>query len=74
MRVAKLGEGVGRGVWIAPWLGKDGEQILVAVTSQRRCIARREVAAGANHVDAAEQLLDLLDVEDPDPRARLKVI
>lgn len=74
MRIAKLGAGVGRGVWLAPWQGPNGEMILVAVSGQRRRIAEHEVPIGANHVDAAERLLDRLDLEDPDPRSRLKVI
>lgn len=74
MRVAKLGAGVGRGVWLAPWQGPNGEMILVAVSSKCRRLREVTVPIGANHVDAAERLLDLLDEQDPDPRARLKVI
>jgi hypothetical protein len=74
MRVAKLGTDVGRGVWLAPWQGPNGEMILVAVTAQRRRLDEYVVPIGANHVDAAERLLDRLDLADPDPRSKLKVI
>ncbi len=74
MRIAKLGTGVRRGVWLAEWKGQNDEMILVAVDSNRRRVAERVVAIGGNHLDAAEELLDLLDEQDPALRSMLKII
>ncbi|MFI5228497.1 MAG: hypothetical protein ACHQWU_05485 [Gemmatimonadales bacterium] len=55
-----------RGVYIAPWLGPDGETILVAIDSKRRLIAEPTVvAAGASQVLAGDALWDRLEAADP---------
>lgn len=74
MRVAKLGSNIGRGIWIAPWMGENGELVLVAVTSSKRRIKEVEIPFGANHLDTAIELLELLDQHDPEIRTRLKAI
>lgn len=55
-------------------MGEHGEIVLVAVSSRRRKIAEVTIAAGADHLEAAERLLDDLEAADPDPRAKLKII
>lgn len=72
MRKARFQAGVGRGVWVAQWAGPNWETILVAVRRDGRMIARREVAAGEDHIGAADELWALLDDADPEPL--LKVI
>jgi hypothetical protein len=70
MRRATLG--VGRGVWVAPWMGKNGETILVAVTRDDRRIEERTLSPGDGHVQAVDELWDIL--ERADPERMLKVI
>ena len=66
-----------RGVWIAPWIGPQGEVVLVAVTSAHRLAAAPvTVPAGADRIAAAEALWDHLEAVDPDrsPARTLRVI
>jgi hypothetical protein len=66
------GLGFGRGVWMAPWLGPNGETILVAVTRDRKLIGEPAfVPAGGNHVKAADDLWERLDADDPIPNLKL---
>jgi hypothetical protein len=62
-----------RGVWQAPWVGPDGELVLLAVT---RAHALNEpphnVAHGASRIEAAERMMAALDRDDP--VATLRVI
>lgn len=69
MRQAKVGPMAERGVWIAPWLGPDGETILVAVDQHHRRIGSEcRVAAGASHVLAADEMWERVERDDPIPR------
>lgn len=72
--VAQFGEMYERGVWLAPWLGDNGEFILVAVTSRRRKVGEETIPAGADHAAAAERLYELLDRVEPEARAHLRVV
>lgn len=63
--------GVGRGVWIAPWLGENGGMILVAVTRYGRRAAERTVAFGEDSLAASDELWGLLDQVDPVPRLQV---
>jgi hypothetical protein len=72
MRTASFANGVGRGVWVAPWMGPNGELILVAVRRDDRKVAERMLAFGDDHVRASEELWMLLEQSDPMPI--LKVI
>jgi hypothetical protein len=73
-RVAQFGEMYERGVWLAPWLGDNGEFILVAVTSRRRKVAEETVPLAADHAAAAARLYEILDRIEPESRANLKVV
>lgn len=61
----------GRGVWILPFKGPNGEMILVALDRQERRLAERLVAFGQNGVQAAEDLWVVVDRLDPAPELRL---
>ena len=56
-----------RGVWVSQWRGPNGETILVAVTRDGRRIAERVLGPGDGHVQAADELWELLDRLDPMP-------
>jgi hypothetical protein len=72
VRTANSGSSVGRGVWVAPWRGPNGETILVAV-KRNGCLADwRFVAVGEDHIGASDDLWAML--EDADPEPMLKVI
>lgn len=73
-RIAHFGEMYDRGVWLAPWLGDNGEFILVAVNSRRRKVAEEIIPAGADHAAAAERLYEALDRDEPEARANLKIV
>lgn len=74
MRKAKVGDTQRRGVFVAPWMGENGEIILVAVTSDGRRIAERLVPFGVSGHLIADELWELLDAVDPDRRAVMRVI
>jgi hypothetical protein len=59
-----------RGVFIAPWLGPNGETVLVSLTKERRQIELRYVAAGMNHVLAADEMWEHVEDVDPEPFLR----
>jgi hypothetical protein len=67
MRVARFGKGVGRGVWVAPWMGPNGELILVAVSRTDRRLGEIMLALGDNHVKASEDLWAIVERDDPMP-------
>lgn len=69
--VRKSTFGVGRGVWVAPWMGENGETILVAVHRNNRLIDQRVLKFGDDHVQASEDLWALLDRIDPMPVLRI---
>lgn len=61
-----------RGVWQAPWLGPQGELVLIAITrSHSMHCPPFVVPAGASRVDAAERLLSALERDDPIPMLRI---
>ena len=59
--------GIGRGVWLAPWRGPNGEMILVAVTRDGRRIDERVLRPQDGHVQAADELWEMLERVDPMP-------
>jgi hypothetical protein len=62
-----------RGVYQAPWLGPNGELVLLAVRKDHRLNAEPTVVPnGASRIAAAERLLD--DLEGDDPVPKLKII
>lgn len=70
MRKAKAG--VGRGVWVAPWIGPNGEFVLIAITRERKLACEpRVIPVGANHVAAGDELWDLLEAADPIPKLQI---
>lgn len=58
---------VGRGVWIAPWLGKNRETVLVSVRRDGCIVEQRELGSSDDHIGAADAMWDRLEVEDPAP-------
>lgn len=72
MHKATFHAGVGRGVWVAPWMGMNGETILVAVRHDNRLVAEYALSFGDDHVAASEALWAQLELADPQPE--LKVI
>lgn len=74
MRKAKVGERQQRGVFVSPWSGEQGELILVAVDSSGRRIAERLVPFGVNQLGISDELWELLEARDPEPRTRLRAI
>lgn len=56
-----------RGVYKAPWMGPNGEIVLLAVTSKHCLVSLSPIVipAGSNHVQAVDELWDMLDAIDP---------
>lgn len=71
MRKATFSAGVGRGVWVAPWMGPNGEIILVAVRRNDRMVDQRMLLFGDDHVRAADELWAALEREDPQPNLKI---
>jgi len=71
MRVAKRGNGIGRGVWVAQWAGPEWETILVAVRRDGRMASWKTVRTGEDHVGAADELWAILDAADPEPMLKI---
>lgn len=67
MRKANGGANVGRGVWVAPWMGPDGETILVAVKRNGRLATWTMLRPGDDHVGASDDLWSILEAQDPEP-------
>ncbi len=65
----------GRGVFVAPWMGDNGELVLLARTARRTLICPPvTVPHGVSRIAAMDALWDQLDIVDPADRVRLKVI
>jgi hypothetical protein len=63
---------LGRGVFQAPWLGPNGELVLLAVRRDHRLNAPPFVVPhGASRISAAESLLDGLDRDDAIPNLKI---
>jgi len=60
-------EAFGRGVWMAPWVGQNGETILVAVGDNRRLVCEVTVPLTASARLVSDELWDRLDAEPPAP-------
>lgn len=75
LRTLGLTERPKRGVYIAQWMGPNGEFELLAFTSERKLATGVPVRIplGADHGKASDDLWDMLDVIDP-PRPILSVI
>lgn len=64
--------GFGRGVWQAPWMGPNGETILVAVNRDRRQVgAEIMIPLGGAHHAASDELWARLERDDPLPIMKL---
>lgn len=64
MRTAASGSG--RGVYVAPWVGPNGEIVLLALSRERKLIGDPlTVPLGGNHVEAGDEMWRRLDVSDP---------
>lgn len=61
-----------RGVYIAPWKGPNGEFVLLAITrEQKLACPPRVIPIGGNHVQAGDEMWDLLESSDPIPDLRV---
>ena len=75
MRIATPGHLLPRGVYVAPWMGEDGELILLAITGRQRLAAPpMRLRPGEDRVAASDHLWEALERVDPDLRTRLKAI
>lgn len=75
MRIARPSEQLTRGVYVAPWMGPDGELVLLAITSTARLACEPiTVPHGADRVLAADLAWGALEVADPLPDLRLHAI
>ena len=54
-----------RGVWVAPWLGENGETVLLAIDSRRRLVTDPLPVIGTDHVRLATVLWNMLELADP---------
>jgi len=50
---------------VAPWVGAQGEVVLVATTSRHQKLAEVAVPWGVNRLEVEAQLWARLDAEDP---------
>lgn len=72
MRIAKPGEQLGRGVYVAPWMGEHGELVLLAITSTSRLACPpMTIAHGADRVAASDAAWAALDAADHVPGLKL---
>jgi len=62
----------GRGVWIAPWMGPNGETVLVALNRHDRQLGDVIlIPAGGNHLAASDELWARVERDDPIPNLRV---
>ncbi len=55
-----------RGVWKAPWMGPNGEFVLIVIDSKRRLVnGPVTIPVGGDHLAVADALWDFLEVVDP---------
>lgn len=72
MQIVK--NGAGRGVYAAPWMGPNGEIVLLAITKEHKLAGDPvTVPVGASHHAAADALWERLDADDPIPGLRIVV-
>jgi hypothetical protein len=75
MRQAKPFESLPRGVFLAPWMGPEGELVLLAVKANGRLACDPVMLPhGADRGEASDRLWQLLHDVDPDHRANLRVV
>ena len=55
-----------RGVWVAPWVGPEGELVVYAIQRNRQLATEPlTIPHGANRLAIVDSLYELLDVVDP---------
>jgi len=69
-----LVEPLPRGLSIAPWVGPNGEVVLIVTTSQHRKLTEVVVPGTANHLAIEAKLFAWLDEVDPPPREPLRLV
>lgn len=63
---AELSKLLDRGVWKAPWMGPNGEFVLLVVTSGHTLLVPPSVLAlGSDYIASFDALWELLDERDP---------
>lgn len=61
-----------RGVWIAPWVGPDGELVAIVMDSRKHLVTEPvTIPHGLDYVALNDQLWQLLDSADPIASTRL---
>jgi hypothetical protein len=59
---------LGRGVFVAPWCGPDGEIVLVAITSRNRIVGDPLIVPlGGDHLGVSDELWRRLEAAEPSP-------
>lgn len=62
----RIGQFLERGVWKAPWMGPQGEMVLLAVAGSHRLVGEPKLLPrGCDFIAAHDQMWDLLDEGDP---------
>jgi hypothetical protein len=58
-----------RGVYIAPWVGSNGEFVLIAISRTGQLVGEpATIPLGYDHVLAGDELWERLDAKDPAPQ------
>jgi hypothetical protein len=65
---------LGRGVFQAPWLGPNGEMVLVSINSRHEKHEELTVTHGANRIDVGEAMEARLDAADPQNEAKPRAL
>ena len=65
LQQAAIGELLERGVWSAPWIGPNGELVLLAVTEASKLAAPPYIVPdGASRIDAADLMWDEIEAHE----------
>jgi hypothetical protein len=72
MRIAGFDHYLTRGVYVAPWVGANGELVLIAIGHRHRLVGEPvAVPIGGSHLDASDVLWARLERDDPEPLLRV---
>lgn len=75
MRIARPGQPLARGVYVAPWMGEQGELVLLAITSRSRLACPPiTIPHGADRVAASDAAWAAIEAVDPVADLRLRAI
>jgi hypothetical protein len=72
MRKAKNRAAHERGVYVAPWIGPNGETVLIAISRAGHLVGDPlTIPIGGNHVGSGDDMWDRLEADDPVPNLRV---